>query len=78
MVSLNFQFSSTPILNVLTKKRRNSDPCTGPMNFTSEGLSNPYFNGTAMHTKVNNEMPSRIAIILKRPVLVLSKLIIII
>lgn len=50
----------------------------GPIILTSEGLSNPYFKGTAMNTSVSNEIPSRIAIILKRPTFVFNRFIIII
>jgi len=72
VVSLNFQPCSTPVLRVLNKNSRNNEPCTGPIIFTREGSWNAYFNGTAINTSTSREMPSRIAIILSLPVLVLN------
>ena len=50
-------------------KITNKKPCIPPTIFTSEGSSAMYFMGIAMNTNTINEIPSKKAISLRRPML---------
>lgn len=72
VVSLNFHCCSMPTRKALKTNNRNNAPCIGPIDFTIEGLSKLYFNGTAIKTKTSNEMPSKNAKSRKRPIVVVK------
>lgn len=77
VVFLKFQFCSTPTLMALMMNSKNKAPWIGPIILVPAGCSKKYLSGTAMKTSIKSEIPSRRPKILKRPMFVLIKFIMI-
>lgn len=77
VVRLKLEFCSTPTLIALKMNSRNKAPWIGPIILVPAGCSRMYLSGTAMKTSIRSEIPSRNPKILKRPMFVLIKCVII-
>ena len=73
VVCLKLQFCSTPTLNALKINSKKRAPWIGPIILVPVGSSKIYLSGTAMKTSIRSEIPSRRPKILKRPMFVLNK-----
>lgn len=71
---LNPQLASNFALINKMMYSTNNNPCTHPVYFTASGRSAKYFKGIAINRRTRKDIPSMMAIILKRPMDVLEKL----